>query len=922
MKQLLTFDDERTGFVYFDRCDLDRSIVSRFEKTVAAAPQRIAIRSNGRGIPRHVTYDRLNRAANAVALAIVKLRGDDGGPVALMCDQDDRTIAGVIGVLKAGKFYVPLDPSYPMERLALVLEDCAPSILITDSHHASLANNLAPHKCHVARIDDLIAGDGSKNPGLARSSDALAAVFYTSGSTGRAKGVMQTDRNVLHRAMVDTNQFHIGPQDRISLLTSPGYSASLRPLFSALLSGAEACPFKVANSGLTAFAEWLSRERITIYNSVPAIFRQLVAILNGREDFSSLRILKLGGESVTGSDFELYRKHMPSSCVFINSLGSNETGVLRMFIADKATQLLSDGTLPVGYEIDDKEVLVLGDDGRPLGHDEVGEIAVRSAFLSPGYWGLPDLTAAAFRPDPTDARKRIYLTGDLGILSPDGCLVLKGRKDFRAKIRGVRVEVEEVEAALSLHPSVRQAVVVTHHDQLGQDRLAAYVVLEQGTTATGTELRAFLSGRLAGPLIPSSFVFLDAFPLSPHGKIDRRALTPADEGPRHRIEKRVVAPRDELERSLVRISEMVLGVQPIGRDDDLFDLGIDSLTVLRLIAEFERRLGQHLAPAALFSTRTIAQLAALLRNHSTESWSSLVRIQPTGSKPPFFWIHGDYSSVSLSRFLGPGQPFYALEHQGQDGKPAAFTDVETIAGYYLREIQKVQPVGPYYIGGYSFGGIAALEVAQQVKRQGEQMGLLVLLDPPTLVKGDKSSSRGSIGTERTHASLAKAVRRHVGNVAALPAAERIAYLHPRAKNGIARVLKLPLIERFVKRFTYRTCLTFGSRLPLFARSQYILDIYGRARRAYAAKPYCGRVILFKGEARRYNQDSDWEQMIVGDLEVHMVNANHAQMREEPYVPLWADALKSALTKAQVDASPHPSAVRATSTAGCEAAELA
>jgi amino acid adenylation domain-containing protein len=921
MKNSLTFNDERTGFVYFDRCDLDRSIVYRFEKTVTAAPQRIAIRSNARGIPSHVTYDQLNRAANAVALAIVKLRGDDGRPVALMCDPDDRTIAGVLGVLKAGKFYVPLDPSYPMERLALVLEDCAPSILITDSHHASLANNLAPNKCAVAHVDDLIAGDGSNNPGLARSPHALAAVFYTSGSTGRPKGVMQTHRNVLHRAMVDTNTFHIGPEDRASLLASPSYSASLRPLFGALLNGATVCPFNVAKNGLTVFAEWLTRERITIYNSVPAVFRQLVAILNGREDFSSVRLVKLGGESVTGSDFELYRKHMPSSCMFVNSLGSNEAGVIRMFIADKATQLLADGTLPVGYEIDDKEVLILSNDGRRLGHDEVGEIAVRSAFLSPGYWRQPDLTAAAFRPDSTDARKRIYLTGDLGMLAADGCLIHRGRKDFRIKIRGVRVEVEEVEAALCLHPSVQQAVVVTSRDQMGQDRLAAYVVLGRDTTATGPELRAFLSSRLAGPLIPSSFVFVDAFPLSPHGKIDRRALTRTDEGVRHRIEERVVAPRDELERSLLRICETVLGVQPIGRHDDLFDLGLDSLSLLRLIAEFERDLGQHLTPAALFSTPTIAQLAALLRNEATQAWSSLVRIHPTGSKPPFFWIHGDYSSVPLSRFLGPDQPFYALEHQGQDGRPAAFTEVETIADFYLREIQNVQAVGPYYIGGYSFGGVAALEVAQQITKQGEPVGLLVLLDPPPLVKDVKSSSRGRIGTERAHASLAKAFRRHAGNVAALPAAERIAYLQPRAKSRIAGILKLPLIERFVRRFTYRTCLAFGFRLPLFARSQYILDIYGRARRAYSAKPYCGRVILFKGEARRYNHDSDWEQMIVGDLDVHVVNANHAQIREEPYVPLWADALRNALTKAQVDASLYPPVVMAGRTARSKASEL-
>jgi thioesterase domain-containing protein/acyl carrier protein len=494
------------------------------------------------------------------------------------------------------------------------------------------------------------------------------------------------------------------------------------------------------------------------------------------------------------------------------------------------------------------------------------------------------------------------MTGDLGSLSADGCLTHKGRKDFRAKIRGVRVEVEEVEATLSQHPSVRQAVVSTHHDQAGQHRLLAYIVLRPGAQETDAEMRAFLLRRLPDPMIPSGFVFVDALPLSPHGKVDRHAL-PLPNATRPRRDPNAFAlPADELEQTLIRMCETVLKVQPIGKDENLFDLGIDSLTVLRLIAEIERKFEKHLPPAALFSTPTITELAVLLRNEPIRSWSSLVPIQTTGNKPPFFWIHGDYSSVPLSRALGPDQPFYVLEHQAQDGTTAAFTRVETIAGYYLNEIQKVQVEGPYYIGGYSFGGVVALEVAQRMIKLGEQVGLVALLDPPTVAKESGRSSQGSVAVGEARASAHEAFRRHFDNLTALPAGERMAYLQPRARNKVVKMLKLALIERFAKRLTYRTCLALGYRLPVLVRSQYILDIYGRARRAYAAQAYSGRVILFKGEARRYNPQSDWEDLMVGDLDVHVVNANHAQIREEAYVHLWANTLKQALTQAQVHAS--------------------
>jgi amino acid adenylation domain-containing protein len=886
-----------TRFKLFQRSELDQSITRRFESVVARAGRRIAIKTEGS----QLTYDELNRATNCIAHGLLRRRGEIPEPVGLLLGPDERAVSTVLGVLKSGKFYVPLDPSYPRERLSFVLEDCVPRLIIAGSQYLALARELAPTGCTVVDVNDLDDGSCQENPGLVVLPDALAAVFYTSASTGRPKGVMQSHRLVLHRAMVDTNRLRISSEDRLSMFSSPSYSATLRHLFGALLNGATLCPFNIVDQGLTNLAAFLRRESVTIYYSVPTVFRELVAGLSGAADCTSLRVVHLGGESVTKDDFELFKKYCPSQCVFVNSLGSNETGTISVFVANQLTEL-SDDLVPLGYEVDGKHITIVNDDGQELGPNEVGQLVVRSEFLSPGYWNQPELTAASFRSDPGLPGQRVFCTGDLGSLTADGCLIYRGRKDFRAKIHGIRVEVEEIDRALRQHSLIDEGVTVARDDQSGGHRLIAYVVPKRDARITVSGLRRFLSTKLPAHMLPSAFVLLGALPRTPNGKIDRQALPSPDQS-RPPMDAEFAAPKDRLEEDLAQLCESALGIHPIGVRDNLFDLGIDSLSMLTLVMEIERVFGSHLPTGRLFVSPTIAELAATLRSGDCpDSWSSLLPIQPVGDKPPFFWLHGDGSTIVLSRCLGPNQPFYALDHQAQDGRPATYTDVESIAAYYLREIRKVQANGPYFVGGYSFGGVVALELAQQLTSKGDRVGLLALLDPPSLVDRDSSRSHaGRYAKEPTTRRQRHSMSHHAQHLSTLTLKEQLAYIRVRVTQRAASLFRTAAAKKLAQRLVISASVGLGRRLPVFVRSLYIFDKYASALSRYVPRPYQGRAILFRGEGRNYRYEADWPQLLECDLEVHVLNGSHAEICDErPQVRVWADKLRGALTRAQGD----------------------
>jgi thioesterase domain-containing protein len=426
----------------------------------------------------------------------------------------------------------------------------------------------------------------------------------------------------------------------------------------------------------------------------------------------------------------------------------------------------------------------------------------------------------------------------------------------------------------------------------GEQRLVAYVVPDTHCTLAATTLRRTLSERLPDYMVPSAFVFMDALPLVGIGKVDRRALPPPDPSSSE-PEKLFVAPRNPVEGQLALMWQKLFGIVAIGVYDDFFNLGGHSLIAVQLIARIDQVFHKHLSPATLFRAPTIEQLANILRQETwPDSWSCLTPIQPRGSKLPFFWIHGDESYGFLPRYLGPDQPLYALEHQSQDGKPARYTEVETIAAHYLEEIRTVQLRGPYFLGGYSFGGVVAFEVAQQLKRQSEEVALLFLLDshfPGDDILDCPPGSRNSLLTRDE-------IFRHLYNLAALGFQAKLTYVLVRVRGKInSRTVG---IRKSLQKVVCKIYLAVGLRLPLSVRNFYILGIYHQARRHYVPQPYPGPMVYIKSKLRSNEHRLKWGRLTTGGMEVHEVPGDHLQVIKESCAHGWAEILKGCLHKAQ------------------------
>jgi len=477
----------KPAFVAFTKTAINQAISERFEQQVQKYPDRLAVKSK-RGA---LTYDGLNRRANRVAQAILARRGTGEEPIALLLEQDIPTIVTILGVLKAGKFYVPLDVSHPPARLSALLDNAQPSLIISNNDNLPFAMNVVQESRRILNIDDLDSNLPDRNPEIFISPDTLAYLFYTSGSTGRPKGVVQNHRNVLHQIVTFTNSLKLCADDHFTLLHSHAFSASRLDIFGALLNGAALFPFSVAEEGTVDLSRWLHKEKITVFHWVPTGFRHFVDSLSGTEQFPEIRLLVLGSESVSPRDVELYKKHFTPGCVLVNRFGTTETGNIRWYFIDHSTRTTGGG-VPVGYAIEEIEVLLLDGAGKEVGYNEVGEIAVKSAYLSPGYWRQPELTQGVFLPDPTATEKRIYRTGDMGCMLPDGCLLHLGREDLQAKIRGHRIEIGEIERRLLEHPGVREAAVVIREERPAEKRLVACIVASGEPPPTSGTLRNFL----------------------------------------------------------------------------------------------------------------------------------------------------------------------------------------------------------------------------------------------------------------------------------------------------------------------------------------------------------------------------------------------------------------------------------------------
>jgi acyl-coenzyme A synthetase/AMP-(fatty) acid ligase/acyl carrier protein len=489
-------------------------------------------------------------------------------------------------------------------------------LIVTNSENLSLAEEITQNSCQLVNIDDVDSGTAGDNPGIYVSPDNLAYIIYTSGSTGQPKGVMQPHRNVLHYAMTYTNDFQICTEDRHTALYSPGSFGTVRSFFGVLLNGATTFPFDIKRQGLTRMADWLAEEEITIYHSVATAFRHFISSLTGEERFPSLRVIRLGGESVNRRDIELYKKHFSEACILVNGLSSTETGTIRKYFIDKET-VITDARVPVGFPVTDKEVLLLDDDGRETGNKRHSEIAVKSRYVSTGYWRKPDITQKAFLPDIEGGNERIYRTGDMGHMFPDGCLMHIGRSDFQINIRGYRIEPAEIEMVILDHPEIKEAVVLAVEDPSAGQRLIAYIVLSGQSTPTVSELRHAIAQKLPDYMIPSAFVIIDALPLIASGKVNHRALPPPSTE-RPQIGTSFVKPQTPVEIELAEIWSDVLGLDEVGINDSFFDLGGHSLLAFRVISRVIKKFRVEVPLKFLFQSTTVADMAIIIVQNIAE----------------------------------------------------------------------------------------------------------------------------------------------------------------------------------------------------------------------------------------------------------------------------------------------------------------
>jgi pimeloyl-ACP methyl ester carboxylesterase len=500
-------------------------------------------------------------------------------------------------------------------------------------------------------------------------------------------------------------------------------------LFAALLNGAMLCPFAMRSDGVARMAQWVRASRITVYHSVPTVFRRMARTVTADQGFEALRIIRLGGEPMLPADLELFRRHCPSQCRLMHVFSSTETGLVSARWIEHAAAA-AETRLHVGRPVRDVTVMLLDEEGQPAVAGGEGRIAVAGVGIARGYWNQPELTKQAFRSCPDCPSSRIFVTGDLGRFDAQGNLEHLGRIDFQVKIRGQRVDLLLVETTLLALDEVEDAAVIAR-DEAGEALLVAYVVPRRSVTDVVQTCRRRLRETLPSAMLPDRILPLPELPLTPGGKVDRRGLQlrpiPRPASGRYRR-----TPRDGIEKRIASIWEGVLGVTGIGRDDDFFDMGGTSLDSVQILARIDDEFDLRLPPQTLVERHTIEQLADLVASRAVSTASAaLVKLRNNGTGQPLFLVHGGKGDITTYGQLAkriPGRPVYAFQAIGLNGESWPLTSIPAMAGRYLRELIDVDPTGPHLLAGTCMGGLIAFEMAQQLTRSGREVGLLALID--------------------------------------------------------------------------------------------------------------------------------------------------------------------------------------------------
>ncbi|HEY7944242.1 MAG TPA: amino acid adenylation domain-containing protein [Casimicrobiaceae bacterium] len=710
------------------------SVHELFAAQAARTPDAIAVRDASTTL----SYRELDARANQLARYLEADGVRHETLVGVAMERGAELATALLGILKAGGAYVPLDPALPGERLSLMLDDAGrPRVLTQQRLLERLPTDAGSTLCIDREWERIGGGDHSDPARRAGGSDA-AYVMYTSGSTGRPKGVVIPHRAIV-RLVVGTDYLQLGAGDVVAHIANPAFDAATFEIWGALLNGAQLAviPYQTTLSP-PAFAAALDHLGVTAMFVTTALFNQLArsapALFRGRD-------VLFGGEAVEPRWVEaVLRDGGPRRLLHVYGPTEATTFATWHEVRGMATDA---ATVPIGRPIADTEVYVLDRLREPVPIGVPGEIHIGGPGLARGYLQEPDLTAERFvlHPFDTTPGARLYRSGDRARMRADGGLEFLGRFDRQVKIRGHRIEVDEVEAALSRLPQVAEAVILVHGETSDTRQLTAYIVAAPDTHPTPAEVWAQLRRTLPDYMAPAAIVMLVAMPLTSNGKVDRRALPAPGDLAQQRTGWHV-PPRDPLDQIVAAIWEELLGVRNIGVSDNFFDLGGHSLLAAQMIDAIEQASGCKLPLTTLFADPTIEHLTAAMRSSAREDRAPLVALSATGNRPPFFFLHGDFTgggffTHKLARALGDDQPFYAVHPHGLIDTAVPDT-IEAMAAERLPAVRAARPRGPYVLGGHCAGGMVALEIARQLVREGEEVVCVVMIDtvapqPPKLV---------------------------------------------------------------------------------------------------------------------------------------------------------------------------------------------
>lgn len=833
-----------------------------FEQQAQSTPQATAVIFEGN----ELSYAELDRRANQLANYLRQFGLKPDALVGLCVERGLDMVVGLLGILKAGAAYVPLDPAFPSERLAFMLQDAEAPVLLTQRH---LVDALPASQARVVCLDaewPTIATENEQRLAIDVTPGHLAYTIYTSGSTGKPKGVQVLHRGVVNFLTSMTGRPGITSSDRVLSVTTLSFDIAGLEIYLPLIVGGsvEIVSREVAADG-NELLKKLGQSHATLMQATPATWRMLIEA--GWEGTPGLKIL-CGGEALSQ---KLANQLLDRCASLWNMYGPTETTIWSTLSQVQRGH----STVLIGHPIANTQIYILDGLLQPAPIGVAGELHIGGDGVARGYLKRLELSQSKFIPDPfsRDPRARLYKTGDLARYLSTGEIEFLGRIDHQVKIRGFRIELGEIETLLRQHPTINDAVVIDREDTPGDKRLVAYLVPEQDANLTAGDLRAFLMEQLPEYMVPSAFVALKVMPLTPNGKVNRRAL-PAPDQSQLPAKAHFVSPRDDAEAGLAKIWEDILGVSPIGVRDNFFELGGHSLLAVRMMHRAAQRFDKKLPVATLFQAPTIELLAAMFRQtNSAPHWTSLVAIQPGDSRPPFFCIHGAGGVIirfrELAQHLGPEQPVYGFQAQGLDESLACHTRVEDMAAHYIDEMRSIQPYGPYLVGGYSFGGLIALEMAQQLRNIGERAALVVLFD--TFCTPARKAGASTTGLGDGIWSLLGKLLQSTTNEPPLKSARLIA-------KGIRRRWEHLTVPRQLK-VVRRACEQAG--------------------RDYVPRNYCGKVVLFRSSNRPAtvaDPYEGWNHYIENGLEIHDIVSDHDGILLEPQVRIVAQQLNDCLRR--------------------------